>query len=78
MAKKQRRGGPGPRKPPNFQPARDGQGVLAVRWEVGLEPGSLGETPRSPEVGRTGREVGTAAASVLGDLAVVFRMDTPA
>lgn len=47
-----------------------------MRWEAGLE--SLGETPRSPEVGGTGREVGTAAASVLGDLAVVFRMDTPA
>ena len=51
---------------------------MAVRWEAGLERGSLGEIPRSPEVGGTGREVGTAAASVLGDLAVVFRMDTPA
>lgn len=56
----------------HFQPAQDGQGALAVRWEVGLEEG-----PGRP-LGAPGREAGSAAALVLGDLAVVFGVDVPA
>lgn len=56
----------------HFQPAQDGQGALAVRWEVGLEEG-----PGRP-LGAPGREAGSTAALVLGDLAVVFGVDVPA
>lgn len=76
LGQKCRERGPGPRKPPapRLQPAQDGHG--GVRWEVSLEQ-SLG-TLRSPEAGGQAGRWGTAAASVLGDLAVVFRMDVPA
>lgn len=48
-----------------------------MRWEAGLEGGAR-ETPCGPRGWGTGMAVGTAAVSVLGDLAVVFGMDVPA
>jgi hypothetical protein len=47
-----------------------------VRWEAGLEEGAR-EPPGRSRWEMAGRW-GTAGASVLGDLAVVFRMDVPA
>lgn len=47
-----------------------------MRWQVGLEEGAR-DTPRALRLGMGGK-VGTAAASVLGDLAVVFGVHIPA
>lgn len=43
---------------------------MSLEWSL--------ETLRSPEAGGRAGRWGTTAASVLGDLAVVFRMDVPA
>lgn len=68
MAERQGEGFKSPGSTPHFQPARDGQGVLAVRWEAGLEWGSPGEIPRSPEVGGQAGRWGQQPPQYLGTL----------